>query len=62
MFYWESWKYSNIDLHVWIMTGSSGSSDRPSTSSRVGSYYQLPFSYFLVLTFYGATVLLQSDV
>ena len=43
MFYWESWRYSNIDLHVWIMTGSSGSSDRPRTSFRIGYILSVAF-------------------
>ena len=43
MFYWESWRYSNIDLHVWIMTGSSGLSDRPRTSSRIGYILSVAF-------------------
>ena len=39
--------------------------DHPTVPARVpelGAYYQLPFSYFLVLILCGATVLLQSDV
>ena len=41
--YWESWRYSNIDLHAWIMTGSSVSSDRPRTSSRIGYILSVAF-------------------
>ena len=50
-FYCESWRYSNIDLHVRIITGSSGSSDRPRTSSRIGSILSVAFQLLYSVDF-----------
>ena len=54
------WRYSNIDLHVWIMTGPVDHPTVPARVPELGTYHQLPFSYmyFLVLVFYGGAVLL----